>query len=66
MLAKMMAVCFGASGFFAVSIYGFLRQGDLFVALKKGGVGLVIFWVIGYLFGLMLTHIIHDICSHNE
>jgi hypothetical protein len=66
MAAKMMAVCFGACGFFAISIISFLRGSELLAALKKGAIGLLLLWIVGYFFGLMLTQIINDAHAHNR
>jgi hypothetical protein len=57
---KIFSVYFASFGFLLLSIIGLLRGQELMVCLQRGLAGLVIFWFLGMIFGIIVTNIYHD------
>ncbi len=59
-MQKFFSVCFGSLAFFIITIINILKGHDLFFCLKQGVIGLFLFLMFGYFFGLMYNMIVED------
>jgi ABC-type multidrug transport system permease subunit len=58
--AKIFAVSFAACGLFLAAIISVLNGSDLFSSFKRGVGALVIFWIVGYFLGAILSRIVSE------
>lgn len=59
-MQKFFSVAFGSLAFFIIIIINVLKGHDLFFCLKQGAVGLFLFLMFGFFFGLMYNMIVED------
>ena len=59
-MQKFFAICFSATAFFSITIINIVKGHELYFCLKKGLIGLFLFFIFGYFFGLMYNMIVDD------